>query len=75
MSVHLFAHVVCPLFQIFVLTVWYWEFYMLPLFLVILLIWNYSQVASEKSSQEIVSTSVKSMTGKFTTHTDQALAS
>ncbi|KAM9460980.1 multiple C2 and transmembrane domain-containing protein 2 isoform 1-T2 [Clarias gariepinus] len=40
-------------FVIFVLTVWYWEFYMLPLFLVILFIWNYAHAASERGSQEM----------------------
>ncbi|XP_060797029.1 multiple C2 and transmembrane domain-containing protein 2 isoform X2 [Neoarius graeffei] len=40
-------------FVIFVLTVWYWDFYMLPLFLVILLLWNYTHVASEWGSQEM----------------------
>ncbi|KAG7327350.1 hypothetical protein KOW79_008956 [Hemibagrus wyckioides] len=40
-------------FVIFVLTVWYWQFYMLPLFLVILLTWNYAQVASERGGQEM----------------------
>ncbi|KAI5607662.1 multiple C2 and transmembrane domain-containing protein 2 isoform X1 [Silurus asotus] len=39
-------------FVVFLLTVWYWEFYMLPLFLVVLLIWNYTQVASERGGQE-----------------------
>ncbi|XP_062868413.1 multiple C2 and transmembrane domain-containing protein 2 [Trichomycterus rosablanca] len=39
-------------FVLFLLTVWYWEFYMLPLFLVILLVWNYAQVASERGNQE-----------------------
>ncbi|XP_017554996.1 multiple C2 and transmembrane domain-containing protein 2 isoform X1 [Pygocentrus nattereri] len=39
-------------FMIFVLTVWYWEFYMLPLFLIILLMWNYIQIAFERVSQD-----------------------
>ncbi|KAF4083001.1 hypothetical protein AMELA_G00134930 [Ameiurus melas] len=43
-------------FVIFVLTVWYWEFYMFPLFLVILFIWNYAQVAYERGGQEMDST-------------------
>uniref|UniRef100_A0A8B9L440 C2 domain-containing protein n=1 Tax=Astyanax mexicanus TaxID=7994 RepID=A0A8B9L440_ASTMX len=41
-------------FMVFVLTVWYWEFYMLPLFLVLLLIWNYLQIASERVCLELV---------------------
>ncbi|TSL68189.1 Multiple C2 and transmembrane domain-containing protein 2 [Bagarius yarrelli] len=40
-------------FVLFVLTVWYWQFYMLPMFLVILLVWNYAQVASERGNQEM----------------------
>ncbi|XP_072515956.1 multiple C2 and transmembrane domain-containing protein 2 isoform X2 [Salminus brasiliensis] len=40
-------------FMVFLLTVWYWEFYMLPLFLVLLLVWNYLQIASERVSLEL----------------------
>ncbi|XP_017333913.1 multiple C2 and transmembrane domain-containing protein 2 isoform X2 [Ictalurus punctatus] len=43
-------------FVIFVLTVWYWEFYMFPLFLVILFIWSYAQAAYERGGQEMDST-------------------
>lgn len=39
-------------FVLFLLTVWYWEFYMLPLFLVVLLVWNYVQAAAERGGQE-----------------------
>ncbi|XP_068170732.1 multiple C2 and transmembrane domain-containing protein 2-like isoform X2 [Antennarius striatus] len=31
-------------FLVFLVTVWYWEFYMLPFFLVLLISWNYSQI-------------------------------
>lgn len=68
MSVRSFS-LSCLLLQIFVLTVWYWEFYMLPLFLIILLIWNYVQLASERSGQEMVSANVKTTTsGLHHTH-------
>lgn len=39
-------------FLIFLVTVWYWEFYMFPMFLVILITWNYLQIASEKVTQD-----------------------
>ncbi|KAM6942732.1 multiple C2 and transmembrane domain-containing protein 2 [Xenentodon cancila] len=39
-------------FLVFVLTVWYWEFYMLPFFLVLLLSWNYLQISSGRVSQD-----------------------
>ncbi|XP_007246197.2 multiple C2 and transmembrane domain-containing protein 2 isoform X1 [Astyanax mexicanus] len=45
-------------FMVFVLTVWYWEFYMLPLFLVLLLIWNYLQIASERVCLELDSVDI-----------------
>lgn len=45
-------------FMVFVLTVWYWEFYMLPLFLVLLLIWNYLQIASERVGLELDSVDI-----------------
>ncbi|XP_066558075.1 multiple C2 and transmembrane domain-containing protein 2 isoform X2 [Amia ocellicauda] len=35
-------------FLIFVVTVWHWEFYMLPFFLLLLFAWNYFQIASGK---------------------------
>ncbi|MBN3312360.1 MCTP2 protein, partial [Atractosteus spatula] len=37
-------------FLIFVLTVWHWELYMLPLFLLLLFAWNYFQIAAGKVS-------------------------
>ncbi|XP_054463618.1 multiple C2 and transmembrane domain-containing protein 2-like isoform X2 [Anoplopoma fimbria] len=40
-------------FLVFVMTVWYWEFYMLPLFLVLLILWNYFQVRSGRVSQDL----------------------
>ncbi|KAM7406521.1 hypothetical protein PAMP_000895 [Pampus punctatissimus] len=40
-------------FLVFVLTVWYWEFYMLPLFLVLLIFWNYLQIRSGWVSQDV----------------------
>lgn len=39
-------------FLLFVLTVWYWEFYMLPLFLVLLILWNYLQIATERVTRD-----------------------
>uniref|UniRef100_A0AAY4EY33 C2 domain-containing protein n=1 Tax=Denticeps clupeoides TaxID=299321 RepID=A0AAY4EY33_9TELE len=44
-------------FLVFLLTVWFWEFYMLPLFLVLIIVWNYLQVASERAGQDLVSVS------------------
>lgn len=41
--------------QVFVVTVWYWEFYMLPLFLVLLILRNYLQIRSGRLSQDLVS--------------------
>ncbi|XP_036399869.1 multiple C2 and transmembrane domain-containing protein 2-like [Megalops cyprinoides] len=35
-------------FLIFLVTVWHWEFFMLPLFLLLLIAWNYVQIASGK---------------------------
>uniref|UniRef100_UPI003AAD3C81 multiple C2 and transmembrane domain-containing protein 2-like isoform X2 n=1 Tax=Centroberyx gerrardi TaxID=166262 RepID=UPI003AAD3C81 len=40
-------------FLVFVVTVWYWEFYMLPLFLVLLISRNYLQIASGRVSQDL----------------------
>ncbi|KAM7423645.1 hypothetical protein PAMA_000141 [Pampus argenteus] len=40
-------------FLVFVLTVWYWEFYMLPLFLVLLILWNYLQIRTGWVSQDV----------------------
>lgn len=41
--------------QVFMVTVWYWEFYMLPFFLVLLISWNYLQIRSGRVSQDVVS--------------------
>uniref|UniRef100_A0A8C7MNI9 Multiple C2 and transmembrane domain-containing protein 2 n=1 Tax=Oncorhynchus kisutch TaxID=8019 RepID=A0A8C7MNI9_ONCKI len=43
-------------FLIFLLAVWHWEFYMLPLCLVLLITWNYLQIASGRANQDLVST-------------------
>ncbi|XP_008296099.1 multiple C2 and transmembrane domain-containing protein 2 isoform X2 [Stegastes partitus] len=40
-------------FLIFVVTVWHWEFYMLPFFLVLLISWNYLQIRSGRVSQDM----------------------
>ncbi|XP_029000740.1 multiple C2 and transmembrane domain-containing protein 2 isoform X2 [Betta splendens] len=40
-------------FLVFVLTVWYWEFYMLPLFLLLLISRNYLQIRSGRVSQDV----------------------
>ncbi|XP_007549154.1 multiple C2 and transmembrane domain-containing protein 2 isoform X1 [Poecilia formosa] len=40
-------------FLIFLITVWYWDFYMLPFFLVLLITWNYFQVRSGRLSQDV----------------------
>ncbi|XP_072237123.1 multiple C2 and transmembrane domain-containing protein 2-like isoform X3 [Leuresthes tenuis] len=40
-------------FLIFLVTVWYWEFYMLPFFLVLLISWNYLQIRSGRVSQDL----------------------
>lgn len=39
-------------FLVFLLTVWYWEFCMLPFFLVLLISWNYLQIRSGRVSQD-----------------------
>lgn len=44
-----------PCLQVFVVTVWHWEFYMLPFFLALLLLWNYLQIRSGRVSQDVVS--------------------
>lgn len=42
--------------QVFVVMVWHWEFYMLPLSLVLLISWNYVQIRSGRGvSQDLVS--------------------
>uniref|UniRef100_A0A8C1G7P9 Multiple C2 domains, transmembrane 2b n=2 Tax=Cyprinus carpio TaxID=7962 RepID=A0A8C1G7P9_CYPCA len=41
-------------FLVFVLTVWYWDFYMLPMFMVLLIVWNYLQIASERVTRDLV---------------------
>ncbi|XP_064871487.1 multiple C2 and transmembrane domain-containing protein 2-like [Oncorhynchus nerka] len=40
-------------FLIFLLVVWHWEFYMLPLCLVLLITWNYLQIASGRANQDL----------------------
>ncbi|XP_061670855.1 multiple C2 and transmembrane domain-containing protein 2-like isoform X2 [Syngnathoides biaculeatus] len=45
-------------FLVFLYTVWNWEFYMLPLILVLLISWNYIQICSGQSSQELSSIDV-----------------
>ncbi|XP_026122472.1 multiple C2 and transmembrane domain-containing protein 2-like isoform X1 [Carassius auratus] len=40
-------------FLVFVLTVWYWDFYMLPMFMVLLILWNYLQIASERVTRDL----------------------
>ncbi|KAJ7999370.1 hypothetical protein DPEC_G00193690 [Dallia pectoralis] len=40
-------------FLIFLLAVWLWEFYMLPLCLVLLISWNYLQIASGRANQDL----------------------
>ncbi|XP_053720837.1 multiple C2 and transmembrane domain-containing protein 2-like isoform X3 [Synchiropus splendidus] len=40
-------------FMLFLLTVWFWEFYMLPLFLVLLISWNYLQIRSGRVCQDL----------------------
>ncbi|XP_056876215.1 multiple C2 and transmembrane domain-containing protein 2-like isoform X1 [Takifugu flavidus] len=40
-------------FLMFLLTVWYWEFYMLPFFLALLIFWNYVQIGSGRVSQDL----------------------
>uniref|UniRef100_A0A671LA22 Multiple C2 and transmembrane domain-containing protein 2-like n=1 Tax=Sinocyclocheilus anshuiensis TaxID=1608454 RepID=A0A671LA22_9TELE len=42
-------------FLVFVVTVWYWDFYMLPLFMVLLVVWNYLQIASERVTRDLES--------------------
>uniref|UniRef100_A0A6Q2XME5 C2 domain-containing protein n=1 Tax=Esox lucius TaxID=8010 RepID=A0A6Q2XME5_ESOLU len=40
-------------FLVFLLAVWHWEFYMLPLCLVLLITWNYVQIASGRANQDL----------------------
>ncbi|XP_074517106.1 multiple C2 and transmembrane domain-containing protein 2 isoform X2 [Sebastes fasciatus] len=40
-------------FLVFLVTVWYWEFYMLPFFMVLLITWNYCQIRSGRVSQDV----------------------
>lgn len=51
----LYCHVLSP--QIFLLTVWHWELFMLPLFLLLLIGWNYFQLSTGRASynQDLVS--------------------
>ncbi|XP_077376237.1 multiple C2 and transmembrane domain-containing protein 2-like isoform X1 [Festucalex cinctus] len=48
-------------FVVFLLMVWHWEFYMLPLVLVLLILWNYFQISSGHVSQDLVSVLVPRM--------------
>lgn len=41
--------------QVFLVTVWYWELYMIPFFLVLLISWNYLQLRRGRFSQDLVS--------------------
>ncbi|XP_061748637.1 multiple C2 and transmembrane domain-containing protein 2-like isoform X2 [Nerophis ophidion] len=45
-------------FLVFLVTVWHWEFYMLPLILVLLLSWNYFQVCSGRLTQDLANMDV-----------------
>ncbi|XP_057686918.1 multiple C2 and transmembrane domain-containing protein 2-like isoform X1 [Corythoichthys intestinalis] len=45
-------------FVVFLLTVWHWEFYMLPLIMVLLISWNYFQIRSGRVSQDLSSMDV-----------------
>ncbi|XP_061819635.1 multiple C2 and transmembrane domain-containing protein 2-like isoform X1 [Nerophis lumbriciformis] len=45
-------------FLVFLVTVWHWEFYMLPLILVLLVSWNYFQVRSGRLSQDLANMDV-----------------
>ncbi|XP_013873452.1 multiple C2 and transmembrane domain-containing protein 2 [Austrofundulus limnaeus] len=40
-------------FLVFLVTVWYWQFYMLPASLVLLITWNYFQIRSGRVSQDV----------------------
>ncbi|KAF6721327.1 Multiple C2 and transmembrane domain-containing protein 2 [Oryzias melastigma] len=42
-------------FLVFMLTVWYWDSYMLPLSLVLLLLWNYFRVRSGRDTEDLES--------------------
>nr|XP_054590814.1 multiple C2 and transmembrane domain-containing protein 2 [Nothobranchius furzeri] len=42
-------------FLVFVVTVWHWEFYMLPCFLALLISWNYFQIRFRRVSHEVSS--------------------
>ncbi|XP_055086864.1 multiple C2 and transmembrane domain-containing protein 2 isoform X2 [Periophthalmus magnuspinnatus] len=45
-------------FLLFIVVVWNWEFYMLPLFLVGLISWKYMQIRSSPGSQDLVNMDV-----------------
>lgn len=47
-------------FLIFLVTVWHWELFMLPLFLLLLIGWNYIQLSREKASsnQDLVNMAI-----------------
>ncbi|XP_054625887.1 multiple C2 and transmembrane domain-containing protein 2-like isoform X4 [Dunckerocampus dactyliophorus] len=45
-------------FLVFVVTVWHWEFYMLPFILVLLMSWNYFLICSGRASQDLANMDV-----------------
>lgn len=55
MGFALYCHVLSS--QIFLVTVWHWELFMLPLFLLLLIGWQYFQLTAGKASsnQDLVS--------------------
>ncbi|XP_016374380.1 multiple C2 and transmembrane domain-containing protein 2-like [Sinocyclocheilus rhinocerous] len=53
LSLHESLNPACVFLQVFVLTVWYWDFYMLPMFMVLLIVWNYLQIASERVTRDL----------------------
>lgn len=55
MGFALYCHVLSS--QIFLVTVWHWELFMLPLFLLLLIGWHYFQLSAGKASsnQDLVS--------------------
>lgn len=54
-TAHIISISVSLCLQVFMVTVWYWEFYMLPFFLVLLISWNYFQIRRGRVSQDVVS--------------------
>nr|XP_057944775.1 multiple C2 and transmembrane domain-containing protein 2 isoform X4 [Doryrhamphus excisus] len=45
-------------FLVFLVTVWHWEFYMLPFILILLISWNYFQICSGRASQDLANMDV-----------------